>query len=135
MAKGSSLSGVALVFSGRRILVWCVVGFRPGRNPAIAAPRAPKSEFAHYFLQPLNVRDLNKSGLGKSGKSEFPTDWDDARILREIADVADDPTSTAPRAAEAARAWRGRGVDIRSVERKGANSGACRSPIPTHADQ
>ncbi len=33
-------------------------------------------------------------GVGRSGKSEFPSDWSDARILHEISDIATDPAQS-----------------------------------------
>ncbi|MBL9169884.1 MAG: EndoU domain-containing protein [Verrucomicrobiales bacterium] len=33
----------------------------------------------------------HRPGLGKSGKSEFPSGWSDDRILHEVSDSATDP--------------------------------------------
>jgi RHS repeat-associated protein len=35
----------------------------------------------------------HRSGTGRPGKSEFPSDWSDEKILGEISDVATDPAS------------------------------------------
>ena len=35
----------------------------------------------------------HRAGAGKSGKTEFPTDWTDNKIINDISDVATDPKS------------------------------------------
>jgi RHS repeat-associated protein len=35
----------------------------------------------------------HRAGTGKPGKSEFPSDWSDEKVLHEISDVATDPLS------------------------------------------
>lgn len=37
----------------------------------------------------------HKGGLGKSGKSEFPKEWSDAKVAQTIKEVANDPISSA----------------------------------------
>ena len=51
---------------------------------------------------PIDLTDFRKAhilnrhgpGRGRSGKTEFPADWSDEKVLHEISDVATDPAST-----------------------------------------
>ena len=40
-----------------------------------------------------HVLSNHKSGIGKSGKTEFPSNWSDERVIHQISDVATDPKS------------------------------------------
>lgn len=44
-------------------------------------------------LRKDHILNRHRYGSGKSGKTEFPKSWDDAKILREIESVASDPNS------------------------------------------
>jgi len=37
----------------------------------------------------------HRPGAGKRGKSEFPADWSDDKIIQEIEDIANDPATEA----------------------------------------
>ena len=41
----------------------------------------------------VHILNRHAPGAGISGKSEFPSDWDENKILHEISDVATDPSS------------------------------------------
>lgn len=38
-----------------------------------------------------HILNRHRAGTGKPGKTEFPTNWSDDRILHNISDVATDP--------------------------------------------
>ncbi|OMH38975.1 RHS repeat-associated core domain-containing protein [Motiliproteus sp. MSK22-1] len=71
---------------------------------------------------PVDLTDFRKDhilnrhgpGTGKPGKTEFPADWDDDKILHEISDVATDPKSTVTSGRWGADRIQGRrdGIDI-----------------------
>ncbi len=40
-----------------------------------------------------HILNRHKSGAGKEGKTEFPSNWSDDRIIHQISDVATDPNA------------------------------------------
>ena len=40
-----------------------------------------------------HILNRHRAGAGKPGKTEFPSDWDDTRIMHQVSDVATDPKS------------------------------------------
>ncbi len=62
----------------------------------------------------------HRAGTNFPGKSEFPVDWPDDKILREISDVATDPTSsTVPQNGATKVNGTRDGIDIEVIIRKG----------------
>jgi hypothetical protein len=41
-----------------------------------------------------HILNRHRAGAGKPGKTEFPSNWDDTRILHQVSDVATDPSLT-----------------------------------------
>ena len=69
----------------------------------------------------------HRAGTGKSGKSEFPADWSDEKILGEISDVATDPRSKTSQGGKVSEGARG-GVDIKVV----VGGGRIKTGYPTN---
>ena len=40
-----------------------------------------------------HILNRHRAGAGKPGKTEFPSEWKDERILHEISDIATDPNA------------------------------------------
>jgi hypothetical protein len=70
-----------------------------------------------HILDGDNTGGGHWAGTGRPGKSEFPGDWSDEKVLGEVSDVATDPAST--RVTQGSRTvstgTRG-GIDIRTVD-------------------
>jgi len=64
----------------------------------------------------------HRNGTGKPGKSEFPKDWTDEKILNEISDVATDPKLPTIRQPNGRNVTKGTrdGVDITVVQEQSA---------------
>jgi RHS repeat-associated protein len=87
-------------------------GSEPEEKPSLVEP-----DRAEHILEGDATGGGHRAGTGKPGKSEFPSDWSDERILGEISDVATDPGSTRTPGTgkkEVVRGTRG-GVDIEVV--------------------
>lgn len=74
----------------------------PGSKPSSTEPplKTPKNpvdltdpQARKHILDGDETGGGHRHGTGKPGKSEFPKDWSDAKILHEISDVATDPNS------------------------------------------
>jgi len=65
----------------------------------------------------------HRHGTGKPGKSEFPKDWSDDKIMHEISDVATDPKlkSKVLKGGRTATNGTRDGVDIRVIQEKGGD--------------
>ena len=48
----------------------------------------------NHILEGDETDGGHRHGTGKSGKSEFPADWSDEKILHEVSDIATDPNAT-----------------------------------------
>jgi RHS repeat-associated protein len=59
-----------------------------GEKPSLVTP-----DRAKHILEGDETSGGHRAGTGKPGKSEFPANWSDEKILGEISDVATDPKS------------------------------------------
>lgn len=70
----------------------------PSTEPPLKTPKNPVDltdpQARKHILDGDETGGGHRHGTGKPGKSEFPKDWSDAKILHEISDVATDPNST-----------------------------------------
>lgn len=76
----------------------------------------------------------HRAGTGRKGKSEFPSEWSDDRVMHEISDVATDPSSaTQPGRGgrSVVRGTRG-GVDIEVIVDSPSQGGGIRTGYPTN---
>ncbi len=63
-------------------------------NDKDAPPSIVDPDRATHILDGDKTGGGHRAGTGKPGKSEFPSNWSDDRVLGEISDVATDPKST-----------------------------------------
>jgi RHS repeat-associated protein len=80
-------------------------------------PSLVEPDRADHILEGDKTSGGHRAGTGKPGKSEFPSDWSDERVLGEISDVATDPQSSRQPGRggrEVVRGTRG-GVDIEVI--------------------
>lgn len=84
-----------------------------------------------------NAGGGHRSGTGKSGKSEFPANWSDEKILGEISDVATDPgagRSTQPNGRTKVQGTRD-GVDITVIVEPNSRGGRIVTGFPTNTQR
>ncbi|WP_330924931.1 RHS repeat-associated core domain-containing protein [Candidatus Sororendozoicomonas aggregata] len=62
-------------------------------NPARNALNAVDNYVDLTDFRKAHILNRHAPGAGKSGKSEFPSNWNESKILHEISDVATDPNS------------------------------------------
>jgi len=76
----------------------------------------------------------HRNGTGKPGKSEFPSDWSDEKILGEISDVATDPESTVETQSDGRIISKGTrdGIDIKTVQEPASRGGRIVTGYPTN---
>lgn len=80
-------------------------------------PNLVEPDRTEHILEGDKTGGGHRAGTGKPGKSEFPSDWSDDRVLGEISDVATDPQSSRQPGRggrEVVRGTRG-GVDIEVI--------------------
>jgi uncharacterized protein RhaS with RHS repeats len=76
----------------------------------------------------------HRNGTGKPGKSEFPSDWSDEKVLGEISDVATDPESTVVTQPDGRIISQGTrdGIDIKTVQEPALRGGRIVTGYPTN---
>ncbi len=60
-------------------------------------PTVPLAPITHYLdnvgFRRTHILNRHRSGMGRAGKSEWPSHWSDERILHNISEIAADPNS------------------------------------------
>lgn len=115
VAFGTSATATVLGWLG--IGTAAVVGGAIIYNNATESPDLTDDKGKDHILDGDNTGGGHRAGTGISGKSEFPPNWSDEKILGEISDVATDPASvrTTQGARTISKGTRD-GVDIRTVD-------------------
>jgi Bacterial EndoU nuclease len=94
---------------------------KPLSSSTQPCPHLITPDRAKHILDGDDTGGGHRAGTGKPGKSEFPADWSDDKILTEISDVATDPKS------KRVPSWGGReivtgtrdGIDIKVIVKDG----------------
>ncbi|MFC4932712.1 EndoU domain-containing protein [Massilia sp. GCM10023247] len=132
IAAGTVLIGGS--YAGKKIVDWWNSRSEPKRSDSEKKPSLVDEKGEKHILDGDKTGGGHRPGTGSPGKSEFPTNWSDEKILGEISDVATAPDSTHSPGKGGRTISTGTrdGVDITTVTEPGSKGGRIVTGFPTN---